>query len=73
MRHFILLFILSFALAITGIDSTTVKNPSIAWKMGLIPGMGQVYNGDYLKSGLLLSIGTYSMIQRKKYNEVNQI
>ena len=41
--------------------------------MGLIPGMGQVYNGDYLKSGLLLSIGTYSMIQRKKYNEVNQI
>ena len=32
------------------VDSTKVRNPGLAWKLGVIPGMGQLYNGRYLKA-----------------------
>ena len=32
------------------IDSTKVRNPSLAWKLGFIPGIGQLYNGKYIKA-----------------------
>ena len=32
------------------IDSTIVRNPGLAWKLGVIPGMGQLYNGKYIKA-----------------------
>ena len=32
------------------IDSTKVRNPGLAWKLSVIPGMGQLYNGKYLKA-----------------------
>ena len=32
------------------IDSTKVRNPELAWKLGVIPGMGQLYNGKYIKA-----------------------
>ena len=32
------------------IDSTNVRNPGLAWKLGVIPGMGQLYNGKYIKA-----------------------
>ena len=32
------------------IDSTKVRNPSLAWKLGAIPGLGQLYNGKYIKA-----------------------
>jgi hypothetical protein len=32
------------------VDSTKVKNPSMAWKLGVIPGLGQIYNGKYVKA-----------------------
>ena len=32
------------------IDSTKVRNPGLAWKLGVIPGMGQLYNGKYIKA-----------------------
>ena len=31
-------------------DSTKVRNPGLAWKLGVIPGMGQLYNGKYIKA-----------------------
>ena len=31
-------------------DSTKVRNPGLAWKLGVIPGMGQLYNGRYIKA-----------------------
>ena len=31
-------------------DSTKVRNPGLAWKLSVIPGMGQLYNGKYLKA-----------------------
>ena len=32
------------------IDSSKVRNPSLAWKLGFVPGLGQLYNGKYLKA-----------------------
>ena len=32
------------------IDSTKVRDPSLAWKFGVIAGLGQLYYGKYLKS-----------------------
>ena len=32
------------------IDSTKIRNPGLAWKLGVIPGMGQLYNGKYIKA-----------------------
>ena len=34
----------------TYIDSTKIRNPGLAWKLGVIPGMGQLYNGKYIKA-----------------------
>ena len=36
-------------------DSTKSKNPQIAFYCSLIPGMGQLYNGKWIKSALILS------------------
>ena len=32
------------------IDSAKVKDPSLAWKLGAIPGLGQLYNKRYVKA-----------------------
>ena len=32
------------------VDSTKIRNPGLAWKLGVIPGMGQLYNGKYIKA-----------------------
>ena len=32
------------------IDSSKVRDPGLAWKIGIIPGIGQLYNGEYSKS-----------------------
>ena len=32
------------------IDTTMIRNPNIAWKLGFIPGLGQLYNKKYLKA-----------------------
>lgn len=32
------------------IDSSKVRNPSLAWKLGFVSGLGQLYNGKYLKA-----------------------
>ena len=30
------------------VDSTKVRDPGIAWKLGVLPGLGQIYNGKYV-------------------------
>ena len=32
------------------IDSSKVRNPRLAWKLSAIPGLGQLYNGKYVKA-----------------------
>ena len=46
-----------------------LKNPELAWKLSLVPGLGQFYNGQYLKglvifsseAALLKNISLYSV------------
>tara|TARA_Y100000758_G_C15748098_1_gene311029 strand:- start:58 stop:435 length:378 start_codon:yes stop_codon:yes gene_type:complete len=32
------------------IDSSKVRNPRLAWKLSAVPGLGQLYNGKYIKA-----------------------
>ena len=48
------MFFITLSIAISQeegyIDSTMMRNPEAAWKLGFIPGLGQLYNGKYLKA-----------------------
>ena len=55
------------------VDSTKVRNPSISWKLGLVPGLGQVYNGKYVKAGILASLQSYSIYKLSGYSKKKQI
>ena len=35
-------------------DSTKVRVPSYAWKLSFVPGLGQIYNGKYLKAAAFI-------------------
>ena len=64
----------SFSMAqSTHIDSTKIKNPSVAWKLSLIPGMGQCYNEKYVKSGSFILAGAYAYMKRSEFSESGQI
>ena len=66
MRYWIILL---FTLSITisqdegYIDSTMIRNPKIAWKLSIIPGLGQLYNGKHLKAFGFV-IGEYIAVSR---------
>ena len=51
----------------TEIDSSKVKNPSFAWKIAFIPGMGQLYNGNYFKFVGLVGAEIYAV---SKFNHL---
>jgi hypothetical protein len=57
----------------TQIDSTKIKNPGIAWKLSLIPGMGQLYNEKYVKSGAFILAGSYAYFKRSEFLSSGQI
>ena len=57
----------------TFIDSSRIKNPQLAWKLSIIPGLGQLYNHSYIKAGLIWSMEGYAIFQWKKFNYTNQI
>ncbi len=46
------------------VDSTKVKDPQLAWKYALVPGIGQIYNEQYIKALLFLSAEGYSIYKR---------
>ena len=55
------------------IDSTKVRNPGLAWKLGVIPGMGQLYNRKYLKTIWFMSAEYFAVsrfIELKKENRI---
>ena len=55
------------------IDSTKVKDPSVAWKIAFIPSAGQIYNKDYHKAlGFWLS-ESYSIYKFNDYNKRNKL
>ena len=57
----------------TQIDSTKIKNPNVAWKLSLIPGMGQFYNEKYVKSGVFILVGSYAYFKRSDFTSSGEI
>ena len=57
----------------TQIDSTKIKDPSVAWKLSLIPGVGQLYNEKYVKSVAFILAGSYAYLKRSEFASSGQI
>tara|TARA_S200000501_G_scaffold374443_1_gene424013 strand:+ start:4174 stop:4500 length:327 start_codon:yes stop_codon:yes gene_type:complete len=56
----------------TFIDSTQIKNPSISWKLSLIPGLGQLYNNNYYKTFVINSLISASYLELKNKDSINK-
>lgn len=59
----ILLFTFVFG---QGSDSLNVKSPRRAALWSILPGGGQIYNGKYLKAGILITLETLAIQQAIK-------
>jgi len=55
------------------VDSTKVKDPQLAWKYALAPGLGQIYNEQYIKSILFLTAEGYSLYKINQYSDSGAI
>ena len=70
----ILLFILvCFANEESYIDSSKIRNPSLAWKLSIIPGLGQMYNNSYLKAFGFSSAQYFSIVRFSELKKDNRI
>ena len=65
---FILIFSINYCQNVE-IDSSEIKNPSIAWKIAFVPGFGQLYNEKYIKFATLTSTHLYAI---KKYTTLRK-
>ena len=54
-------------------DSIYYKNPSLSWKLAMIPGLGQIYNQKYLKSISFLTFQTYAVIKYIEFENKQNI
>jgi len=56
-------------------DSLKVKTPKKAALWSLLPGGGQIYNGKYVKAGIIITLESLALWQSiengKKYNDDN--
>ena len=74
----LIIFCIFILAVIKAQDTTTIddKNPKKALYLSLIPGMGQAYNGKWLKSALILGLeyAAYSSWQtnKMKYDNYDQ-
>ena len=76
MEKYFIFFYCVFSMLIaqtTQMDSTKIKDPSMAWKLSLIPGVGQIYNERYVKSGLFISAGSYAYYKRSEFASIGKI
>ena len=55
------------------VDSTKVKNPSMAWKLGVIPGLGQIYNKKYVKAIGFMGAELFVVSRFIELKEANKI
>ena len=55
------------------VDSTKVRNPKLAWKLALIPGVGQLYNGKYLKAFGTMGVEYFAIDKFSYYNALEKI
>ncbi|NHZ87343.1 MAG: hypothetical protein GWP19_15980, partial [Planctomycetia bacterium] len=67
----IFIIIISFSYG-QEIDSTKIKTPKKAVLWSILPGGGQIYNGKYLKAGILITLESLAIWQSiengKNYN-----
>ena len=47
--------------------------PKLPLKIAVIPGMGQIYNEQYLKAGALVSLEVYSAYKVLEFHDLGQI
>ena len=76
MKYWILiLFIISIGISQEEgyIDSSKVRDPGLARKLGFIPGVGQLYNGKYLKSIGFISAEYYAINRFLELNDQGRI
>ncbi len=70
----IFILIISFSFG-QEIDSTKIKTPKKAALWSILPGGGQIYNGKYLKAGILITLESLAVWQSiengKKYKIEN--
>ena len=72
-RLFFILFLTLVYSQNTYIDSTIMKNPSYSWKLCFIPGLGQLYNGNWHKSFFINSALSLSYIEmHDNENNINK-
>ena len=55
------------------IDSTKVRNPGFAWKLSVVPGVGQLYNGRYLKAIGFIGAEYFAVSRFLDLKEANSI
>ncbi|NOZ08438.1 MAG: hypothetical protein GXO91_06125 [FCB group bacterium] len=55
------------------IDSTKIKDPKLAWKLSILPGLGQIYNGKYVKAAILALGQTYVVSKFHTYESSGSI
>ena len=76
MRMFVIIiifFTLSFAQNEGYVDSIKVRNPKLAWKLAFIPGVGQLYNGKYLKAFGTMGIEYFFIDKFNHYKDLEKI
>lgn len=70
----IFIIIISFSFG-QEIDSTKIKTPKKAALWSILPGGGQIYNGKYLKAGIIITLESLAIWQSikngKKYTIEN--
>ena len=76
--RYIIIIWLPFSILFASLDSTVnkKKNPKHAFLFSAIPGMGQVYNGKWIKSALVIGLEVSSYISwqdnANKYKRFDQ-
>ena len=76
MKNSIILLIFLFNIILTQesyIDSTQIKNPKYSWKLSVVPGLGQLYNGNFHKSFFINSAFSLAYLEMKqRHNNINK-
>jgi len=55
------------------IDSTRIKNPKLAWKLSVIPGLGQIYNEEYVKAVGFMSAEYFATSKYIEYKNLGSV
>lgn len=55
------------------IDSTKIKDPKLAWKLGIIPGLGQAYNERWIKAAAVVGTQYYATSKYMEHRDAGHI